>query len=68
MKTRPAETGGVAGAVASLICYLAGVKDPVVWSAIGIVVGFVPAAITWCVETFKKPASSPGSSGVSGGS
>jgi hypothetical protein len=47
---RPAESGGVAGAVALLISYFAGVTDAGVVVAIGVVVGFVPAAITWAVN------------------
>lgn len=53
---RPAEIGGVAGAVAYLVCYFARVTDPGVLTAMGIVFGFVPAAITWAVVTFRKPA------------
>lgn len=47
---RPAETGGVAGALALLICRLLGVDDADTIVALGIVLGFVPAAITWAVE------------------
>lgn len=57
VRTRPAEIGGVAGAVAFLICYLAGVHDAGVLASLGVVLGFVPAAITWLVVTFRGTAS-----------
>lgn len=47
---RPAESGGAASAVALLIAYFAGVQEPGVVVAIGVVVGFIPAAITWAVN------------------
>lgn len=50
---RPAETGGVAIAVANLVCYLAGVRDPVVFAAVGTIAGAVPAGITWVVEQLR---------------
>lgn len=50
LERRPAETGGVASALALLLAYVFGVDDPGVIVAIGVVIGFVPAAITWCVE------------------
>lgn len=53
--TRPAETGGVAASLALLIGYFAGIHDAGVLTAIGVVIGFVPAAITWLVVTFGKP-------------
>lgn len=46
---RPAEIGGIAGAIAFLIARAAGVTDPYTVTAIGTVVGFIPAAITWIV-------------------
>lgn len=52
---RPAEAGGVAGAVGLLVGYLAGIDDPAVIVALGVVVGFVPAAITWLRATMRKP-------------
>jgi hypothetical protein len=55
---RPAETGGVAGSVALLVGYFAGIHDAGVLTALGVVFGFVPAAITWAVVTFRKPAGS----------
>lgn len=56
MVTRPAETGGVAGAVALLVAYFAGLHDPAIVTAIGVVVGFVPAAITWTVQLVRGKA------------
>lgn len=49
MFTRPAEVGGIAAACAFLITRVIGVDDPTTVTAIGTVVGFVPAAITWLV-------------------
>lgn len=59
MRSRPAETGGVAGAVAFLICYFAGVHDAGVLTALGVVLGFLPAAITWMVGLVKGKSSPP---------
>jgi cell division protein FtsW (lipid II flippase) len=52
---RPAETAAVAGAIALLIGYVAGIDDRTILTAIGVVIGFIPAAITWLVVTFRKP-------------
>lgn len=52
VKRRPAETGGVAAAIAGLICKVAGVDDPDTLTYIIVVVGFVPAGITYLKETF----------------
>jgi hypothetical protein len=52
---RPAELGGVAGAVAILLAWALGVDNPAIIAALGVVVGFVPAAITWTVATVRKP-------------
>ena len=54
VQTRPAETGGVASSVALLVAYIAGVTDPGVIVALGVVVGFIPAAITWVVNLRRK--------------
>lgn len=53
--TRPAETAGLAGALALLITRLAGVTDPDVLVAVGIVIASVPAAVTWVVNLVRKP-------------
>lgn len=50
MRTRPAETGGVAASLALLVCRLLGVDDADTIVALGIVIGFIPAAITWVVS------------------
>lgn len=57
---RPAETGAVAGAIALLIGYFAGIDDAAVLTAMGVVIGFMPAAITWLVTTFRKPKAKAG--------
>lgn len=54
VEQRPAESAGVAGAVGLLICKIAGVEDPDTYFAVGVVIGFVPAAITWCVNTIRQ--------------
>jgi hypothetical protein len=54
IKTRPAESGGLAAAVVVLIAYFLGVDDPGVFAALVIVVGALPAVITWIVELVKK--------------
>jgi hypothetical protein len=56
---RPAETGGVAGAVAFLILAALGVDNPAVLIALGLVVGAVPAAITWAVELARRSPEVP---------
>jgi mannose/fructose/N-acetylgalactosamine-specific phosphotransferase system component IIC len=56
MKSRPAETGAaVAAAVSVLIAWLAHIDDATVIAAMAVVIGFVPAAITWVVTTTRKP-------------
>lgn len=50
---RPAESAGVAGSVGLLIAYALGIDDATVVVAIGAVVGFVPAAITWLVNVTR---------------
>lgn len=51
---RPAESGGVAAATALLLGKLLGIDDPTTLTALGIVVGFVPAAITFIVVKVKE--------------
>lgn len=48
---RPAETAGVASALALLVGRLLGVDDPDTIVALAIVIGFVPAAVTWWRST-----------------
>ena len=51
----PAEiTTGVAGALAYLIVYLLGVEDLTVYFSLGIVLAFLPTAITWVVELVRS--------------
>lgn len=54
MKSRPAETGAVASALALLIARIAGVNDVDTVTAIAIVIGFIPAAVTWIVTLKGK--------------
>ena len=51
---RPAESGGVATAVAALIARAAGVRDPDTLTYLIIVVGAVPAAITFVISALRK--------------
>lgn len=50
---RPAETGGVAGALALLIAHLLGVNDTTTIISIAVILGFVPAGITWLVVLIR---------------
>lgn len=52
--TRPSETAGVAGALGLLIARLFGVQDPDTIVAIGVAVGFVPAAVTYLIEARRR--------------
>lgn len=63
MKSRPAETGGVAAALALLVARLIGIDDADAIVALGVVVGFVPAAITWLVVTIRSGSSQVGQRG-----
>lgn len=54
VKSRPAETGGVATAAAALIARAFGVKDADTLTYLIIVVGAVPAAITFLVGLIKR--------------
>jgi hypothetical protein len=49
----PAEATGVAGALALLVAKALGVDDPDTIVALAIVVGFLPAAVTWLVELVR---------------
>jgi hypothetical protein len=51
---RPAELSGVAGAAAILIAALAGVTDPTLIAALGILVGAIPAAVTGLVVLLRR--------------
>lgn len=49
MRGRPAETTGAVGAIGLLVASLAGVDDATSLTAIGVVLGLVPAAVTLLV-------------------
>ncbi len=51
---RPAEISGLAGAVTLLVVHLAGVTDPEVIVALGVVVGALPAVVTWIVGLVRR--------------
>lgn len=54
VKQRPAEAGGAATAAAALIARAFGVKDPNTLTYLIIVVGAVPAAITFLVGLVRR--------------
>lgn len=56
---RPAESGGVAVAVAALIARAFGVKDPDTLTYLIIVVGAVPALITGGISIFRHTRKAP---------
>jgi len=45
----PAETTGAAGALVALLVAILKIDDPQVYQALIVLVGFVPAAVTWLV-------------------
>ena len=53
VKNRPAESGGVASALGLLLAYILGINDVEIVVALGVAIGFLPAAITWLVVTFR---------------
>lgn len=57
---RPAETGGLAAAVVALIVYGFGAGDPALVAPLLVVVGAVPAVVTWLVELLRGRASAAG--------
>jgi hypothetical protein len=50
---RPAETGGVAGGVAILVGHILGINDAGTLAALALVLGFLPAGITWMVTLIR---------------
>lgn len=56
MRSRPAESSGVAAAVALLIAYVFGVRDAETVLALAVVIGAVPGAVTWLVERLRPPS------------
>ena len=55
MKNRPAETVASASAIALLLARLLGVDDADTVTAIAVVIGLVPAGVTWLVELRRRP-------------
>ncbi len=51
---RPAEVSGLVGAVTLLLVHLLGVDDPDVIVALGVIVGAVPAIVTWSVGLVRR--------------
>jgi hypothetical protein len=52
--TRPAESAGVAGACGLLIGYAVGIDNPAVLAALGVVVGAIPAVVTFLVVQGRR--------------
>lgn len=50
---RPAEAAGVASAAALLVARALGVDDIATVTALAVVIGFVPAAVTWLVTILR---------------
>jgi hypothetical protein len=53
-KQRPAESATTAGAISFLVARLLGLKDEASVTAFGTLVGFMPSAATWLIETAKS--------------
>lgn len=52
--SRPAETAGVTTALAFLAARALGVDNDDTITGLAIVIGFVPAAVTWLVTLLRK--------------
>lgn len=54
VEKRPTEYGtGVVGAIVGLLAAVFDITDPTVLTSMIVVVGFVPAGITWLVKTIR---------------
>lgn len=53
-RSRPAESAGLAGAVALLAAHAFGVSDPDVIVALGVVFAALPAAVTLAVVQLRR--------------
>jgi hypothetical protein len=51
---RPAETAAFAGAVATLVGYVAGIDEPGVLVALTVIVGAIPAVVTAIVNLKRR--------------
>jgi len=51
---RPAETSAAAAAIALLIASVVGLDDPATLTALAIVIGFIPTAVTWIVTLVRE--------------
>jgi hypothetical protein len=56
--SRPAETGGIAGALAVLIAHAFGLNDPDVIVALIVVIGAIPTLIT-AIVAYRHGADAP---------
>lgn len=53
VRRRPAESLSLASAVAAVIVGVFGVDDPQVYQALIVIVGSLPAVVTWLVVTIR---------------
>jgi len=51
---RPAETSAAAAAIALLIASVVGLDNPATLTALAIVIGFIPTAVTWIVTLVRE--------------
>lgn len=49
---RPAETTAAAGAIVLIVGRIAGIDDPDVLTAMAILIGAIPAVVSWFVDRF----------------
>lgn len=54
VRRRPTETAGAAGALAVLLVRMLGLEDPDLIVALTVVLGAVPAGVTWMVELARS--------------
>ncbi len=54
VRKRPAETAGIAGALALVVCRALGVDDADVMMALGVLFASLPAGVTWLVELLRR--------------
>lgn len=53
VRARPAETGGITSSLGVALAVLLGVDDVETIAALTVIVGFIPAAITWTVNLWR---------------
>src|SRR5438105_2345787 len=56
---RPSEAAGVAGSLALLLARAVGITDVDTIVALGVVIGFLPASVTWLVTLLRNHRHEP---------